>query len=90
MCFVVVVLTGLSYWSVRNFVVAQEPIDTHIVVSNLTLNYVLFVLLVGSLVPRVTRRLFPRAFKRMLVPVAIAMGIVLILILRTLGVEMRF
>ena len=84
------VLTALSYWSTREFVVAQEPFDTHIVVSNLTLNLVLFALLVGAFVPLVTRRLFPKRFKAMLVPVAVVMGILLILGLRALGVDMRF
>lgn len=83
-------LTALSYWTVRDFVIAQGTADEYIVVSNLTLNYVLFALLVGALVPYVTRRLFPKRFKRMLVPVAFVMGVLLILVLRTLGVNMRF
>ena len=84
------ILTGLSYWAVRGFIIAQEPVDEAITVSNLTLNYVLFALLVGAFVPFATRKLFPKTFKWMLVPVAIIMGILLILILRALGVHMRF
>lgn len=84
------VLIGLSYWSVRSFVVAQEPVDKSIVVSNLTLTLMLFVLLIGACVPTVTRRLFPKKYKVMLVPVAVVMGVCLILLLRTLGVTMRF
>lgn len=87
---VLAVLTGLSYWTVRDWVIAQEPVDTHIVVSNLTLNLVLFVLLVGASVPLVTRKLFPKRFRAMLVPVALVMGALLILMLRALGVPMRF
>jgi len=87
---VLAILTGLSYWLVRSFVIAQEPPSDTIVVSNLTLNYVLFALLIGAFVPFVTRRFFSKAYKRMLVPVAIVMGVILILVLRTLGVNMRF
>ena len=88
--FVLAVLTGMSYWTVRSFVIAQEPVDTHIVVSNLTLNYVMFALLIGSFVPSITRRFFPKRFKLMFIPVALTVGVFLILTLRTLGVEMRF
>lgn len=84
------ILTGLSYWSVRSSVIAQEPSGETIVVSNLTLNLVLFTLLMGAFAPLVTRRLFPKRFKQMLVPVAVVLGILLILMLRTLGVDMRF
>lgn len=87
---ILAMLTGLSYWVVRSFVIAQEPPSTPIIVSNLTLNLVLFVLLVGAFVPFVTRRFFSRAYKRMLVPTAIVIGVILILLLRTLGMEMRF
>jgi len=75
---------------VRPFVIAQGPSDVRVVVSNLTLNLVLFALLVGAFVPFVTRRLFPRRFKAMLIPTTVAMGILLLLVLRTLGFEMRF
>jgi len=87
---VVALLTGLSYLSVRHVIIAQGPTDTHIVVSSLTLNYVLFALLVGALVPTITRKLFPKRFKTMLAPVAVTAGVLLVLTLRALGVEMRF
>jgi len=87
---VLAVLIGLSYWSARGFVIAQEPVDKHIVVSNLTLTLMLLILSVGAFVPTVTRRFFPKKYKAMLVPVAVVMGVCLLLILRTIGFEMRF
>jgi len=84
------ILTGLSYWTVRPTVIAQEPTDTSIIASNLTLNLLLCVLLVGACVPWVTRKLFPKRFKVMLVPTAVVMGVALLLVLRAFGVAMRF
>jgi hypothetical protein len=87
---ILAILTGLSYWSVRPTVIAQEPPNTPIVVSNLTLNLLLFALLVGASAPWITKRLFPGHFKLMLVPTALVMGAALILVLRAFGVAMRF
>ncbi len=83
-------LTILSYGAARDFIIAQEPYDTVIVVSNLTLNYVLFALLVGAFVPSLTRRLLPRVPKWTFIPVAIVVGLLLVVILKVLGVNMRF
>lgn len=41
-------LTGLGYWFVRSYITMQEPPQQHIIVSNLTLNYVLFYAFVGG------------------------------------------
>ncbi len=83
-------LTGLAYWLVRPTIIAQEPSGEMIVVSNLSLNLVLFALLVGAFVPHVTRRLFPKRFKLMLIPVALAVGVLFLLALKVLGMDMRF
>lgn len=87
---VLATLTIVSYTTLHSFIIAQEPWREEIVVSNLTLNLVLFVLLTGGLVPYITKRLFPKRYRQMLIPTAIVVGMLLILTLRTLGVDMRF
>jgi len=44
----IALLTGLGYWFVRPYTILQEPPQAHIVVSNLTLNYVLFYMFIGG------------------------------------------
>ncbi len=52
-------LTGLSYWFVRPYVILQTSPQQHIIISNLTLNYVLFYMLIGGLTYWVaSKRLF--------------------------------
>ena len=52
-------LTGASYWYIRPYIILQQPPQQHIVISNLTLNYVLFYMFVGGLAYWVaSKRLF--------------------------------
>lgn len=84
-------LTALSYITIYDLVIAQEPYEKQVIISNLTLNYVLFALLVGAFVPTyIKRRYFAKAPKYYVAPIALVVGILLIVVLRMLGMEMRF
>lgn len=64
---ILALLTGLSYWFVRPYVILQKSPQTYITISNLTLNYVLFYMFVGGLAYWVaSKRLFKsvKPFKR--------------------------
>jgi len=45
---VVALLTGLSYWFIRPYVILQKPPQTYITISNITLNYLLFYMFLGG------------------------------------------
>ena len=88
---VMIVPVTASYIAIRELLIAQEPYDKEVIISNLTLNYVLFALVVGALAPFYLRKkFFPRAPTIVVVPIAIMIGLILILMFKLLGMDMRF
>lgn len=89
--FILVAPITAAYFGVREFVIAQEPTAEEVVISNLTLNYVLFALVIGALVPYyIKKRFFPKKPTIVIVPIALVVGIFLILLLKLFGMDMRF
>lgn len=76
-----------AYFSVKDFL--TWPIQRDIVVSNVTVSYVLALALVGGLSPRITRRLWPNAPKWAFILVAAVLGIAIVFILSMLGAPTR-
>jgi len=87
---VLAILAGLSYWSIRSFVIAQEPSGEAIVVSNLTLNHVIFFLLAGAFSPWLAKKVFPKAPRWLFIPVALVLGVMIIVLLKLVGWETRW
>lgn len=81
----------VSYSFIKSRLLSQEPYDETVILSNLTLNYVLVVVIVGAIVPKyLKKRYLPKAPTITIVPIAIVVAAVLLIVLKTLGMEMRF
>lgn len=80
-------LTVGAYFSVKDFM--AWPVQRYIVVSNITVSYVLALILVGILSPRITRRVWPKAPKWASIAVAAVLAIAIVVILGLLGAPTR-
>lgn len=80
-------LTIAAYFSVKDFM--AWPVQRYIIVSNVTVSYVLGLIIVGALSPRITRRFWPKAPKWMFVVVAVGLGLLVVAVLDLLGAPTR-
>ena len=80
-------LTLGAYFSVKDFL--AWPVQRNIVVSNMTVSYVLALLLVGGFSPKITKKLWPNAPKWAFIVVAAIMGLSIVYILKLLGTPTR-
>lgn len=80
-------LTVGAYFSVKDFL--AWPTHRYIVVSNVTVSYVLALILVGVLSPRITRRIWPKAPKWAFAIVAVGLALAVVGILDLLGAPTR-
>jgi len=77
-----------AYFSVKDFLAWPEQRD--IIVSNLSVSYVLALGIVGSLSPWLTKKLWPKAPKWAFMFVAIILGVTIVGILKLLGEPMKW
>ena len=84
-----IVLTALAYIPAVKALAIQQPYADKIILSNLTLNLLLVLCMVGALSPVITKKLFPRAPKWVFFFVAVVLGILMLLLLKSLGVQTR-
>lgn len=74
-------LTGLSYWLVRPYIILQKSPQQYITISNLTLNYVLFYLFLGGVTYWLTsKRLFKsaRPTKRVVLSASVTLAVAIL------------
>lgn len=76
-----------AYLSVRDFLARPEP--TMITISNLTVNLLIGLGLLGAGSPWLTRKLFPKAPKWTLIGTAIVLGVLAVLLLKLFGMPTR-
>jgi len=81
-------LTLGAYFSVKDFL--AWPAQRDIVVSNVTISYILGLGLIGGLSPWLTKKLWPKAPKWGFIFVALALGVIVVLTLKMLGEPTRF
>lgn len=77
-----------AYFSVKDFL--AWPVQRDIVVSNVTVSYVLGLALVGGISPWLTKKIWPKAPKWAFVFVAGCLGVIVVLTLKLLGEPTRF
>lgn len=82
-----VVLTAGAYFSIKDFL--AWPVQRLIVTSNVTVSYVLGLILVGGISPWLTKRIWPKAPKWAYIFVAICLGVIVVLTLKLLGEPTR-
>ena len=86
----IALVLGGSYVRVTNYISMQEPSRDLLIISNLTLNYVLIFLLIGAFGTRVPKWLSPEAPYWTGYATALLLGIVLLVVLKFTGMDMRF
>lgn len=77
------------YILVRPTIIAQRPPEAEVVVSNLSLNYVLAFVVVGALGPYISFKIFPKN-KIMPTCITLMMVVCLYFLLKLTGVNMRW
>lgn len=82
------VATLASYFSIKDFL--AWPVQRDIVVSNVTVSYVLGLALVGGISPWLTKKIWPKAPKWAFIFVAGCLGVIVVLTLKLLGEPTRF
>ena len=85
----VLVATGVSYLPTVKLLVIEQPYNDKIIISNLTLNLILVVGLVGALSPRITKKIWPKAPRWAFVITAVILGVVMVYVLKLLGMNTR-
>lgn len=80
-------LTLGAYFSVKDFL--AWPVQRYIVVSNMTVSYVLALILVGGFSPKLTKRLWPNAPKWAFIAIAVILALAIVSILKLLGTPTR-
>lgn len=80
-------LTLGAYFSVKDFL--AWPVQRYIIVSNMTVSYLLALLLAGGFSPKLTKRLWPNAPKWAFIAVAVVMGLAIVYVLKLLGTPTR-
>jgi hypothetical protein len=86
----VLLLTILSYFPAIKLLAIQHPYGGTITISNLTLNLILLECIVGTLSPKITKKLWPSAPKGGFIIVAVVLGIMIVLVLKMAGMPTRF
>jgi hypothetical protein len=87
---VIIVLSSAAYIPVTKLLIIERPYPDKIIISNLTLNLLLLVGLVGALSPKITKKLWPKAPRWAFILTALLLGVVIVFLLKALGMNTKF
>ena len=85
----VLIATGASYFPAVKLLVIEQPYSDKIIISNLTLNLLLLLGVVGALSPKITKKIWPKAPRWAFVITAAILGMAMVFILKLLGMNTR-